>query len=156
MSETHRALQHLTPSEGKSLRVGRFDLLFKAGAAVGSSYAVVEMTIPAGAALTLHRHPWEETMYVLEGDLELVGEHGDRLRTGPGYTMNVPSRAAHGFRNAGAIAARVLLIGPAAHEAYFDDMSRAMAGAADDPGAVAAARARHGVENCIGPVAGGK
>ena len=65
--------------------------------------------------------------------------------------MHVPSHAAHGFINVGKTTARMLMVSPVSQEAYFDDLSEALQRAKDDPEAVAAVRARHGIVS-IGPV----
>jgi quercetin dioxygenase-like cupin family protein len=149
------ALTHLRPGQGKSVPLGKVRLSFKAGAIVGSSYAVAELTLPPGAANPPHSHPAEETMYVLEGALEMVGENGERTPAGPGSVTHVPPHAAHGFVNVGRTPARLLLVSPAAQEAYFDDLSEALACAKHDPEAVAAVRARHGIVS-VGSAAGGR
>jgi quercetin dioxygenase-like cupin family protein len=148
----HPALRHLAAGEGKSLPLGKIGLSFKAGSIVGSRYAVAEITLPAGSANPLHRHPGEETMYVLEGEFEMVGEGDDRRVVGPGCVMHVPAGATHGFINVGKTTGRLLMISPVEQEPYFDDLSAAMAAAKADPDAVAKVRARHGVES-VGPVA---
>ncbi|HEX8795114.1 MAG TPA: cupin domain-containing protein [Polyangiaceae bacterium] len=141
-------LKHLPAGDGKAVALGKVALSFKAGATVGSPYTVFEMTMPVGAAQPLHTHPPDETMYVLEGELELVGENGDRRRAGPGSVMHVPSGAAHGFVNVGDTPARMLMVSHVGQEAYFDDLAAAMSGRGD----VAEVKSRHGVE-MVGPVA---
>lgn len=141
-------LKHLAAGEGKAVALGKVALSFKAGATVGSPYTVFEMTMPVGAAQPLHTHPPDETMYVLEGELELVGENGDRTRAAAGSVMHVPSGAAHGFVNVGKTPARMLMVSHVGQEAYFDDLAEAMSGRGD----VADVKSRHGVE-MVGPVA---
>jgi quercetin dioxygenase-like cupin family protein len=146
---------HLMPGDGKRLDVGKFGFSFKAGRAVGAAYAVAEVTAPPGAVNALHRHPNEETMYVLAGEFEMFGEDGEKRRVGPGAVMHIPQNAAHGFVNVGESAGRLLLVAPVGQEALFDDLSEAMASAT--PGqSVAAAFARHHVETGLRPDAGGK
>ncbi len=148
-------LKHLAPHEGKSLPVGKIDLSFKAGASVGSSYTFFEMTVPAGMANPLHAHPSEETIYVLEGEFEMVGEGGDRRLAGPGCATHVPSRAAHGFINVGKTPGRLLMVSPVVQESYFDEVSLAMLPLPERCGTVQEVRARHGAED-LGPVTEGR
>jgi len=148
-------LVHLGPSDGKRLDVGKFGFSFKAGLTVGSAYAMAEVSAPPGVVNALHRHPNEETMYVLAGEFEMFGEDGERRRVGPGAVMHVPRNAAHGFVNVGEGTGRLLLVAPVGQEALFDDLSEAMASAT--PGqSVAAVFARHHVETGLRPDAGGR
>lgn len=139
------ALKHFSPGQGKAVPIGSVRLSFKAGSVVGSNYAVAEMTFPPGSENPLHAHPTEETMYVLEGEFEFLGDNGDRRIAGPGSVMHVPANAAHGFNNVGTGVGRLLLVLPATMEAFLDDLSEAMASEKVDPEAVATVRARYGV-----------
>lgn len=142
------AIQHLAPHEGKSLRIGKFDFSFKAGLTVGSGYMMAEIAVPPGTTKALHRHPCEETMYVLAGEFEVFDECGHTGRAGPGSVVHVPQTAAHGFVNVGETTGRLLFVAPVVQETLFDDLSEAMASAAPDP-AVAVVFARHHVETGI-------
>ncbi len=56
-------------------------------------HALVE--IKAGAAAPIHRHPHEQTGYILQGTLKVtVEDHEKILKAGEGYL--VPSNAPHG------------------------------------------------------------
>jgi quercetin dioxygenase-like cupin family protein len=147
------SLKLLDPGEGRATPLGKVGLSFKIGAGDGAGYCVAEMTLPPASANPLHGHLPEETMYVIEGELEIVGDHGQRRRLGPGSVVHVPSRAVHGFVNVGPGRARVLMITAPAQEAYFRDLSAAMSAGAADPQAIPAVRARHGIES-LGPVGG--
>jgi quercetin dioxygenase-like cupin family protein len=148
-------LVHLAPSDGKSLGIGRFGFTFKAGVAVGSGYAIAEVSAPPGAVNAPHRHPCEETMYVLEGEFEMSGEDGEKRRMGPGAVVHVPPNAVHGFVSVGETTGRLLLVAPAAQESLFDDLSEAMTSLVPGP-AVAAVFARHHVVTGLGSGAGAK
>jgi len=152
---TTTPLLHLGPSDGKRLGVGKFGFSFKAGRAVGSAYAVAEVTAPPGAVNALHRHPNEETMYVLAGEFEMFGQDGEKRRVGPGAVMHVPQNAAHGFVNVGESTGRILLVAPVGQEALFDDLSEAMASTTPGP-SVAAVFARHHVQTGLRSAAGGE
>src|SRR6188472_751175 len=84
---------------------------FKAtGEETGGSYGLLEQLIAPGDATTWHiHHAEDETFYVVEGTLTVrVGEERFTVGTG-GYAFG-PRGIPHGFRNAGAIPARVLLM----------------------------------------------
>jgi quercetin dioxygenase-like cupin family protein len=146
-------LKHLRPGEGTAAPLGKINLCFKAGAADSAHYFVAEMTLPPGSANPLHGHASEETIYVLDGEVEMVGDGGDRRRAAPGAVLHVPPRAAHGFVNVGAGVARLLMIGTPTQETYFRELSAALR--ARDPAAVPQVRARHGIET-LGAVTGGR
>ncbi len=143
MSNT-RGLQFFAPNEGKVLQVGPYGFTFKTGQATRSGYTVAEVTIPAGTTNALHRHPCEETMYVLAGAFEFFGEEGERRRLGAGGVVHVASRVAHGYANLGDSVGRLLVVAPVAQEGLFDDLAEAIA--ARDPARMAAFTAHHQVE----------
>jgi quercetin dioxygenase-like cupin family protein len=116
-------LQLLGPGEGKALKVGPYDFSFKAGRASASGYTFAEVTVPAGMTNALHRHPCEETMYVLAGEFDFFSDDGVRRRVAVGGVVNVPSRVAHGYTNVGAAPGRLILVAPVAQEALFDDLA---------------------------------
>ena len=120
-----------------------------------SGYAIAEVSAPPGAVNAPHRHPCEETMYVLEGEFEMSGEDGEKRRMGPGAVVHVPPNAVHGFVSVGETTGRLLLVAPAAQESLFDDLSEAMTSLVPGP-AVAAVFARHHVVTGLGSGAGVK
>ncbi|HEY6523914.1 MAG TPA: cupin domain-containing protein [Solirubrobacteraceae bacterium] len=64
---------------------------------------------PPGAGPRLHRHPYDETWIVLEGDLEFeVGDRHARARTGD--IVLAPPQVPHRFINRGAGNARLICI----------------------------------------------
>lgn len=149
--ERRPSVTHVPTRGGRRLRIGRYDFTIKTGRADGAGHAVVEVTVPAGAGNFLHRHPCEETMYVLAGDFELFGDDGDeRRRAGPGAVMHVPANAAHGFVNVGDTDGRLLVVAPVAQEALFEDLAGAMADASSDA-RVAAVFAHHRVQDLVRP-----
>jgi quercetin dioxygenase-like cupin family protein len=81
---------------------------------------VVVNTVPAGwAGPPLHHHDFDETFYVLDG--ELTFQLGDeRRRAGPGALAFAPRGSTHTLANHGASEARyLLLITPGGFERYF-------------------------------------
>ena len=85
-------------------------------------YSVMEMTVPSGAGVPLHRHAIQETFTVLDGSAEFgrLGENGEEwIPIVAGDVVNVPNWAYHGFRNSGTSPARVQLTCAAGLEAFF-------------------------------------
>ena len=63
----------------------------------GGAYEVVVVEAAGGGEILPHRHPWAESYYVLDGELEVL--LGRRRRTiASGDLFVIPARAVHGFR----------------------------------------------------------
>ena len=85
-------------------------------------YSVLEMTVPPGTGVPLHRHAVQETFTVLEGAAEFgrLGSPGEEwLPITVGDVVNVPNWAYHGFRNSGSTLARIQLTCAAGLEPFF-------------------------------------
>src|SRR5919199_2289252 len=102
----------------------------------GGVISLVRNTVPAGwAGPPLHRHAFDETFYVLDG--ELTFQLGDELVTaGPGALVCAPGDAVHTLANrSGAPASYLLLCTPAGFERYFDRLAAEAAGVDPPPSA---------------------
>jgi quercetin dioxygenase-like cupin family protein len=115
---------------------------------------VVEQVVEPGGGAGLHRHPYQEFFYVLEGELEFSGLSGsgrDTFAAPAGTSVHAGSGVAHGYRNRGSERARFLaVIQPSGVEEFFDEAGRWLdedaEKAAASPDEVRAAAARHGIE----------
>jgi uncharacterized cupin superfamily protein len=77
------------------------------------------MHVPPGGGPPPHRHDFEETFVLLEGELELTFR-GRKSVARAGDTVNVPSNAPHQFHNSSQKAVRMLcLCSPAGQEKFF-------------------------------------
>jgi mannose-6-phosphate isomerase-like protein (cupin superfamily) len=82
-------------------------------------FCLIDMHIPPGGGPPPHRHDFEETFTVLEGELEAVFR-GSKVVVRAGDTINIPANAPHQFRNASAQPVRMLCIcSPAGQEKFF-------------------------------------
>jgi quercetin dioxygenase-like cupin family protein len=82
-------------------------------------FCVVDMHIPAGGGPGPHRHDFEETFIVLDGEIEATFR-GKKSVVGAGETINIPANAPHQFHNASANTARLICIcSPAGQEKFF-------------------------------------
>jgi len=90
--------------------------------------ALVETRAPAGSpGPRLHRHEFDETFYVLEGELtfQLVDE---LVTAGPGEVVFAPRGVPHTFANPRDEPAHTLVVvTPAGFEAYFEALAAAIA-----------------------------
>ncbi len=85
----------------------------------GGRFCVIDMHIPPGGGPGPHRHDYDETFIVLEGEIEATFR-GKKLIVCSGETVNIPANAPHHFHNASSEAARLLCIcSPAGLEDFF-------------------------------------
>ncbi len=82
-------------------------------------FCLIDMHIPPGGGPPPHRHDFEETFSLLEGELDFVFR-GIEETVRSGTTIHIPANAPHQFRNASAESARLLCIcAPAGQEEFF-------------------------------------
>lgn len=93
--------------------------------------AIVELT--GGGYPPLHHHDFDETFYVLEG--ELTFQLGDDVFTRhAGELTFAPRGASHTYANLGGVLARALpVIAPAGFERYFDGIAARIRGTDPPP-----------------------
>ncbi len=82
-------------------------------------FSLIDMYVPPGGGPPPHRHDFEETFTILDGELD-VTFRGTTTVLRAGETVNVPANAAHFFHNASGAAARMLCIcAPSGQEEFF-------------------------------------
>jgi quercetin dioxygenase-like cupin family protein len=82
-------------------------------------FCLVDMHIPPGGGPGLHRHDFEETFILLEGEMEATFR-GKKTTVRAGETLHIPANAPHKFHNASSTAVRLLCIcSPAGQEKFF-------------------------------------
>jgi quercetin dioxygenase-like cupin family protein len=85
----------------------------------GGRFCVIDMHIPQGGGPPPHRHDFEETFILLEGEMQATFR-GKRLIARAGDTLNIPANAPHQFHNASTKPVRMLCIcAPAGQEKFF-------------------------------------
>ena len=99
------------------------------GRSTGGSLTLIEVAIDGGPPRHTHSRE-DESFYVLTGTLE-VGCGDDRFRAGPGSLVFLPRHLPHGFRSVGGPATALLIVTPGGLEAYFAELSAALAANAD-------------------------
>ena len=103
----------------------------------GDRLSVIRVAVPGGwEGPPLHHHAFDETFYVLEG--ELTFQLGERLVTArAGDCAFAPRDSHHTLANLSATTARYLLTcTPAGFERYFDRLQAELTGEAPPPEAV--------------------
>jgi uncharacterized cupin superfamily protein len=80
------------------------------------------MYVPPGGGPPPHRHDFEESFTILEGEIEATFR-GKKQVVRAGETINIPANAPHQFRNASDAPARLLCIcSPAGQEEFFKEV----------------------------------
>jgi quercetin dioxygenase-like cupin family protein len=89
------------------------------GDQTGGRFCVIDMHIPPGGGPPPHRHDFEETFILLEGEMQATFR-GEKLIARAGDTINIPANAPHQFHNASNTPVRMLCIcSPAGQEKLF-------------------------------------
>ena len=99
--------------------VGDTYTILLSGEDTNGRYCLIDMHIPAGGGPPPHRHDFEESFTVLEGEIEATFR-GEKTTVNTGQTVSIPANAPHSFTNASGAAARLLCIcAPAGQEEFF-------------------------------------
>lgn len=117
------------------------------GKNTAGQYCLIDMHIPPGGGPPPHRHDFEESFIVLEGEIEATFR-GEKSVARAGQTIHIPANAPHQFRNASDKPAHLLCIcSPAGQEEFFATVGVPVATSTTpppklDPAAQAASRAK--------------
>jgi quercetin dioxygenase-like cupin family protein len=110
--ETDQKLPHLGV-------VGDTYTIILTGEDTAGRFSLIDMHVPPGGGPPPHRHDFEETFTLLEGELE-VTFRGAKSVVRAGETVNIPANAPHQFHNSSTKAVRMLCTcSPAGQEAFF-------------------------------------
>jgi quercetin dioxygenase-like cupin family protein len=117
--------RHLTvaqPDSNKELRhiglVGDTYTILLAGEDTAGRFCIIDMHIPPQGGPGSHRHDFEETFILLEGEIEATFR-GERSIVRAGDTVNIPANAPHQFHNASSKTVRLLCICSASGQEKF-------------------------------------
>jgi quercetin dioxygenase-like cupin family protein len=99
--------------------VGDTYTILLTGEDTAGRFCLIDMHIPPGGGPPPHRHDFEESFTVLEGELEAVFR-GVKQIVRAGETINIPANAPHQFHNSSAESVRLLCTcSPAGQEKFF-------------------------------------
>jgi quercetin dioxygenase-like cupin family protein len=118
-----RTLAFAAPNTNQSLPhiglVGDTYTITVGGDDTDGRFCVIDMHIPPTGGPPPHRHDFEETFILVEGEIEATFR-GKKSLVRAGETVNIPSNAPHQFHNASSTAVRMLCIcSPAGNEKFF-------------------------------------
>lgn len=106
------SLQHLAV-------VGDTYTILLSGAQTAGRFCLIDMKVPDGGGPGPHRHDFEETFHLLEGEIEFAFR-GQKSVAKAGMTVSIPANAPHSFRNVSGADVRMLcLCAPAGQEKFF-------------------------------------
>jgi quercetin dioxygenase-like cupin family protein len=89
------------------------------GQNTAGKYCLIDMHVLPGGGPGPHRHDFEESFIVLEGEIEATFR-GTKTRVKKGETLHIPANAPHRFQNISEENARLLCIcAPAGQEEFF-------------------------------------
>jgi len=110
--ETDPALPHIG-------LVGDTYTLLLTGQDTNGRYCLIDMHIPPGGGPPPHRHDFEESFTILQGQIEATFR-GKKTVVKVGETVSIPANAPHSFTNTSSQPARLLCIcSPAGQEEFF-------------------------------------
>ena len=85
-------------------------------------FCVIDMHVPPGGGPGPHRHDFEETFILLEGEIEATFR-GKKSLVRVGETVNIPANAPHQFHNGSEKPVRLLCVcSPAGQEEFFREV----------------------------------
>ena len=118
-----RSLKIARPDSDQSLPhfglVGDTYTILLSGSDTNGRYCLIDMHIPPGGGPPTHRHDFEESFTILEGEIEATFR-GAKSVIRAGETVSIPANAPHSFTNASKRTARLLCIcAPAGQEEFF-------------------------------------
>ena len=90
-------------------------------------YCLIDMHVPPGGGPPPHRHDFEETFIILDGEIEATFRRQKRV-VKAGDTIHIPANAPHQFHNSSSIAGRMLCFcAPAGQEEFFTEVGTPVA-----------------------------
>ncbi len=124
--DLQRSLTIARPDKDQNLThiglVGDTYTLLLTGNDTDGRYCLIDMYIPPGGGPGPHRHDFEESFILLEGEIEATFR-GAKSVVRAGETLNIPANAPHQFHNASDQPVRLLCIcSPAGQEEFFQEV----------------------------------
>ena len=107
--------------------VGDTYTVLLSGSETADRLCLIDMHVPPGGGPPPHRHDFEETFVLLDGELEATFR-GEKRTMQAGETINIPANAPHQFHNSSSKPARMLCIcSPAGQEEFFERIATRVA-----------------------------
>jgi quercetin dioxygenase-like cupin family protein len=122
MSQVLSKTQIRAAGEGEFLTMLTHNVTIKVSTQdTAGKWLMYELTDTLGNGAPMHSHPWEETFYLLEGELEIqIGQRTFVVK--PGTSIYFPENVAHSFKICSENA-RMLGILPGFSEGFYREVS---------------------------------
>jgi quercetin dioxygenase-like cupin family protein len=92
------------------------------GESTAGRYTVIDMHIPPGGGPPPHRHDFEESFILVEGEMEAIFR-GQKVTVKAPETVHIPANAPHQFKNVSNHSVRMICIcAPAGQEKFFAEV----------------------------------
>jgi quercetin dioxygenase-like cupin family protein len=102
--------------------VGDTYTVLLSGKETAGRFCVIDMYIPPGGGPPPHRHDFEESFILLEGEMEATFR-GEKSVVRAGETVHIPANAPHRFHNLSEKPVRLLCIcSPSGQEEFFAEV----------------------------------
>jgi quercetin dioxygenase-like cupin family protein len=107
--------------------VGDTYTILLSGMDTAGRFTLIDMHVPPGGGPPPHRHDFEESFVLLDGELQATFR-GERRIVRAGETIHIPANAPHQFHNTSSKPVRMLCIcSPAGQEEFFKEMGTPVA-----------------------------
>jgi quercetin dioxygenase-like cupin family protein len=119
------------------------------GTETAGRFTLIDMHVPPGGGPPLHRHDFEETFILLNGELQATFR-GEKHIVRAGETIHIPANAPHQFHNSSSQPVRMLCIcSPAGQEEFFKEIGAPVATRTTPPPKVDAAQEAEFIKKVI-------
>jgi quercetin dioxygenase-like cupin family protein len=130
LDDPNRSLTLARPDDDKHPHIGIVGdtyTILVGGKDTAGRFCLIDMHVPPGGGPPPHRHDFEETFTVLEGEIEATFRGVKQIVRSPA-TIHIPANAPHQFRNSSPQPARLLCIcSPAGQEEFFVELGTPVA-----------------------------
>jgi quercetin dioxygenase-like cupin family protein len=139
--DLNRQLAHTNSAGAEHVGiVGDTYTILLSGRDTAGRYCLIDMYVPQGGGPGPHRHDFEETFTLLEGELD-VTFRGAKQKIKGGETIHIPANAPHQFHNSSANPVRMFCIcAPAGQEDFFRQLGTVVETRTTPPPALDAAQ----------------
>lgn len=128
--ENHKKPFTVGPEEGKSVSVvGDTYRILISGKDTAGAFATIDMLIPPGGGPGPHAHAgFEESFYVIEGEIEVKSEFGNYTASKGAFITIPKGGVVHAFKNKTQQTAHLLCtVVPAGLETFFEEIGQPVA-----------------------------
>lgn len=127
--------------------VGEHITVLASGATTGS-YEIFLQEGPEGSGSVPHTHPWDESFFVTQGEVDFSLEDGENLTATAGTLVHVPAGSKHWFRWRAGGGAMLSMTSRQGASAMFTEIHQEIAPDRPDVDKLIEIAVRHGLTAC--------